>query len=175
MCTIFAYEFRCMAKVKTVYRSDTTNTFYDKSTGEVTSSETDRKEHNIVTANKDSFALIYSSVMGAMKGLNGNDIFVLTYCSLRAEYSTNRISITKPICEDITKEFDIPYQSIRNSVSKLAKKGILSPLGSATYMVNPDYYWRGNSSDRITKMREFVLRITIDPKVKPNTEFDNEK
>lgn len=158
-------------KKKAAYQTEVINNYIDKETGEVLSTEKQKKLHSIVVNSNENFALMYSSLIGVLKELNGNDIFVLTYCSLHAEYGKNRISITKAICSDITEMFEIPYQSIRNSVGKLVKRDILIPQGSATYIVNPQYYWRGNSGDRINAYKEFVLKVTI----AENENFDHEK
>lgn len=134
------------------------NNYFNEETGEITNQEINVKHHKIIIADKESFALQYSEIIGKMKNLNGNDIKLLAYCSLNAEHNTNRIALTKPICEEIFEGLEIPYQSIRNSAAKLVKEKVLIPLGSATYRVNPKYYWRGNSNERLKTMK-YILEI----------------
>lgn len=136
----------------------TENNYLDSTTGEVLSQEILIKQDKIIVDNKEAFALAYASIVGVLNRLNGNDVKLLTYCSIYAEYNTNRISLTKPICEEITRQTELPYQSIRNSITKLIKANILIKLGSGTYRINPRYYWKGNSQERLTTMN-YILEI----------------
>ncbi len=145
-------------KTKTVRLDKVVNNFVDPDTGELLELSSNIKRHTIVVDDKETFAFQYASIIGVFKELHGNDIKVLTYCSLHAETNTNRIALTRPICDDITKKLNIPYQSIRNSLAKLVDKDILISLGSATYRISPKYYWRGNSTARLTTMK-YILDV----------------
>lgn len=68
------------------------------------------------------------------------------------------MSLTKPILADIEKQNGLKYQTIKNSMSKLTKLGVLIPLGSWTYRINPRYYWRGKSGERLKAMH-YVLEF----------------
>tara|TARA_R110000868_G_scaffold349412_2_gene610696 strand:+ start:279 stop:767 length:489 start_codon:yes stop_codon:yes gene_type:complete len=161
-----------MARTKVVYREKVINNYIDKKTGDIVDTDIDKKEHRITVKDRQSFVILYATIEGTLRGLNGNDIRVLIYCSLHAQYNTNRICLTKPICTELTEVYGVPYQSVRNSIQKLMKKEILKPLGSATYIVNPDYFWRGNSVQRHDTIKEYVLTIDINKAMKPNKEFE---
>lgn len=155
-------------KVKTI---ETHTNNFSTETGELIDTNIDKKNITIFVDANETFAYVFSSIIGALKGLNGNDVLVLTYCSLNAEFNTNRITINKPIATEIQTMLGVPYQSVKNSVSKMTKIGVFQKLGSGTYLINPHYYWRGKRNDRGKVAKEFSLEL----KLKPNNNFDNEK
>lgn len=142
-------------KVKT---ETVVNNFIDTDTGELLNTEEHVKHHKIVVDDSTSFAIMYSEVIGALKGLRSNDMHIVQYCVLNAEVNSNTVNLTKPMCDKITETCDIPYQSIKNSIAKLKTKGLLIPLGSGNYRVNPKYYWRGNKIER-NKTLKYVLEV----------------
>lgn len=154
-------------KIKTI---ETVDNSFSTETGELIDSNRDIKNITIFVEDGESFAYVFSSIIGALKGLNGNDVLVLTYCSLNAEFNTNRITINKPIAEEIQSTLGVPYQSVKNSVSKMAKMGMLQKLGSGTYLINPHYYWRGKRHDRGKVAKEFSVMVKISPNKKFNEE-----
>jgi len=145
-------------QVKKVKTDVVINNYLDSETGEIIETTQDIKHHKIIVEDKESFAIQYSNILGALKKLTGRDIKLLTYCSLNAEQNTNRINLTKPILEEISELFDSTYDGLRQSIVFLKKQNILIPLGSGTYRINPRYYWRGNLGERLKTMK-FVLEV----------------
>lgn len=101
---------------------------------------------------------VYPDVLGLLDELDKVSIKVLTHCSLICTPNTNMVALTLPFIQQIAKSSKLSVQTIRNSIVKLSKKNALIPMGSATYRINPRYYWKGNSSER-KKTMEYILRI----------------
>lgn len=135
-----------------------TNNFIDASTGELLETEMDVKHQKIVINDKRDFVNMSIPILGMIDGLDNTTIKVLIWCALNAEYNRNIVNLTKPMCDEITKEFKISYQTIKNSITKLSKKKALIPLGSGTYRVNPRYFWKGATSEKLKTMK-YILEM----------------
>lgn len=133
-----------------------TNTFIDRATGEVLEVEQDVKHTKIVVDSRRDFVMLSIPILGLIDGLDNTTVKVLIWCGLNAQYNKNMITLTKPWCEEITKEFNISYQTIKNSIYKLSKKKALIPLGSGTYRVNPRYFWKGQTSEKLKTMKHII-------------------
>jgi predicted 3-demethylubiquinone-9 3-methyltransferase (glyoxalase superfamily) len=155
--TIFAVIELFMKSVK-VKTDIITNNYVDSKTGEILEVEHEIKNHKIVVADKKGFAMLTFAVIGMLDGLDKTSIKVIIWCSLNANYNSNIISLTKPYCTEITKDFGITYQTIKNSIGVLVKKKILIPLGSGAYRINPRYFWKGGTTEQL-KMMSYVLNI----------------
>jgi len=150
-------------KTKKYYETVKSN-FIDSETGEILDTDVQIKEHKIITASKDQFVFFYASFIGMLKGLNGVEIKLLMYCSLNCSFNTNLIALTGPVKETISKEFDIAHGSIKNAIMRLVKKGILTRAGYATYIVSPEYFWKGEASNRVEALKfKFELEHYEDP------------
>jgi len=155
--TIFTVIDLFMKKIKVKTDVLTTN-FVDIKTGEIIETTQEVKNHKIVVDSKRDFVMLSFAVVGLLDGLDKTSIKVLIYCSLNAGYNSNIVNLTKPMCTEITKEFNINYQTIKNSIGKLSKKKILIRLGSGTYRVNPRYFWKGQTAEKLKTMR-YILDV----------------
>ena len=134
------------------------NNYIDIETGEIIDQDKEIKHHKILVDDKESFFWTYLSILKVLDDLDKVSIKVLYFCNMHSQWNTNKIALTKPILKDIEIMFDIKYQTIRNSISKLKKLGVLIDLGSATYRINPRYYWKGDTQQR-TKNMQYILEI----------------
>lgn len=155
--TIFAVTKLLMKTIKVKTESVTTN-FIDKETGEILEVGQEIKHHKIVVDTRRDFVMMHIPVIGLIDGLDNTTIKVLIWCGLNASYNANTVNLTKPMCEEITKEFKISYQTIKNSISKLSKQKALIPMGSGTYRVNPRYFWKGQTSEKLKTMK-YILEV----------------
>lgn len=145
-------------KLKKVKTDVVVNNFIDENTGEVLDTDISIKHHKIVVEDNESFFWTYLGAISLIDDLDKVSIKVLYYCNINAQWNTNMIALTKPVLLDIEKKIGLKYQTVRNAISKLKKLNILIDLGSATYRINPRYYWKGNSSDRLKTMK-YVLEV----------------
>lgn len=140
------------------YKGTVVNNFIDPETGELLDTEVDVKTKTILVETKEQFAFTYSSIIGALKNLTGADIKLLTYICLKAEYNTNIVVLIKPFLLKLSEEVDLSVETLKASVTNLKRQGVIIPLGSGAYRINPRYYWRGDSTERKNKLK-FVLEV----------------
>jgi hypothetical protein len=143
---------------KAVCREKVTNNFFDSSTGEILSTETDVKTHSIIVESPNHFAMMHIPMLAILDQLDKTALKVLMWCALNADYNENTVNLTKPKCVLITKQFKIGYQTIKNSITRLSKKKALIPLGSGTYRVNPKYFWKGQNTVK-RKTMKYILEM----------------
>lgn len=134
------------------------NNFIDFETGEVMETSIDIKTHKVVVDSRETMAFISSVILGLFDDLDGTELKLITYCAVNAEYNSNTVNLTKPMCTIISNKLQVGYQTIKNTISKLKKKKILIPLGSGTYRVNPKYTWKGTTDER-KKMMKYILEV----------------
>jgi len=145
--------------LKTVH-SEVTNTV-DTDTGEVI--DTTIKTDKIVVDSKEAFFITYARVLGLYKDLSGVQIKVLSWLILnQTSFNSNRVTVTKVIKELISEQMCISFSAVNNSIKPLVDKGVLIRQGSArsaTYLINPLYYWKGDLGERKKELK-FLLEVT---------------
>jgi predicted transcriptional regulator of viral defense system len=125
----------------------------DSQTGEEIDNFT--KDVTIVTNTKEQFVQLYISVLGKLSELTLSEERVFIYCILRCD-NENIMNITKYDKERLTKQFGVANSTIANALRKLNKLGLCKRIVRGTYLVNPTYVWKGNSSDRKTVLKQFL-------------------
>jgi hypothetical protein len=144
-------------KIKTQLVESKDN-FIDPETHELLDTVSDVRKEKIVVDSREQFALYYSSIIGALKDLNGLDVKLLMYCTMNSSYNTNMISLTNPFLKDAARTYGSTVGSIRNSITRLCNKNILIKEGSGAYRINPRYFWRGTTAERKRTMK-YVLEV----------------
>lgn len=145
--------------MKVITKKETVlNRHWDLETNELVSEEIEVKKHKLVVDSKESMAFISSYILGLFHDLDGTELKLITYCAVNAEYNSNTVNLTRPMCGIIEEKLGIGYQTIKNTITKLKKKNILIPMGSGTYRVNPKYSWKGTSDER-RKVMQYVLEV----------------
>lgn len=142
----------------TANKTTTTNNFIDRETGELIDTDSVEKGDVLIVDTQEEFTSLYYLIMGAVRGLDKTSILLLLWSAIKAQYNTNVVTFNKPICDIITEDTGLKYQSIKNAVSRMARMRILIPMGSATYRVNPAYAWRGPKDGRKTMMK-YILEV----------------
>lgn len=149
-----------------------TNNFINED-GELLEVSEEIKKHKIVVGDNKSFSMVYNTIIGLYDGLDKVAIKILTWCGINAQHNTNVVNLTKPMCTLITKEYGLSYNTIKNAISRLAKKKALFPLGSGTYRVNPKYYWKGSVDSRRRTMK-YILEVEC-PECEAKDVLDTER
>lgn len=141
--------------------------------GELLEVDKEVKKHKIVVGDNKTFSMMYNTIIGLYDGLDKVAIKILTWCGVNAQHNTNIVNLTKPMCNLISKEYDLSYHTIKNAISRLAKKKALFALGSGTYRVNPKYYWKG-SIDTRRKTMKYILEVEC-PECEAKDVLDTER
>jgi len=134
--------------------------YVDAETGEVVG--VDVKKETILVSTKEQFFITYARMVGMYKELSGVQIKMLSWLIInQTAYNSNRVTITGEIKKIISREMSISLSAVNNAILPLVKKNILIREGgprSATYIINPEYYWKGDLKER-NKSLKFVLEI----------------
>jgi len=163
-----------MAKGTKVYQE--INNVTDMDTGEVKVIE-----NTIVRrVNQDQFVQIYlEDLSGLLSISTGNESKLLAiiwkHCEWNAENSGigNKIVIVKPFKDEWAKELEIGTQAVNNIISGLVKKNLLIKKDRSVYYLNPKYFFKGFSKDRIKAIRT-VLNYTFTENPEQQELFENQ-
>lgn len=126
----------------------------DPETGEVTS---ETKNDKLVFGESGDFYQLYSSVIAIIEQLKPieSKIFISTFKYANIE---NKLALTKNFKQEIATRNDCCYSAVGNAITVLVEKGLLIRLDTATYRINPRYFWKSNSSSR-KKTLQYVLSV----------------
>jgi hypothetical protein len=141
----------------------TTNTsseiITDMDTGEVVDVQV--KTNKIIVESSKQFFYTYCKVLGIMKKLTGAEIKIISWIMGNIPFNTNKIVLTKGIKEQMSRDMGVSEASIKCSIPNLVKnKMLIKESGSrdGIYMINPDYYWKGNAQTRYKELK-YVLEL----------------
>lgn len=116
-----------------------------------------RKLSTIRDVKSDEFIQVYLTDMSGMMNITSKgELRVLLHFWKYSTYVSdnqigNMVTINSRIMADISNEMDVNVQSVRNIVVGLKKKGLIIADESCrgVYYLNPQYFFKGNSSDRL--------------------------
>lgn len=131
----------------------------------------------IVVDGDEQFFYTYASIVGRYKELSGAHIKVLSWLLInQTSYNNNMVTITKHIKKLIADQMGLSESAVNNCIKPLITKDILIRQGSqrsATYIVNPKYYWKGTRDGRKQGLK-FTLTLQNRQSLEPNNNFENE-
>lgn len=118
----------------------------------------------------DEFIQVYLTDMSGMMNITSKgELRVLLHFWKYSTYVTddqigNMVTINSRIMADISKEMDVNVQSVRNIVVGLKKKGLIIADNSCrgVYYLNPQYFFKGYSSDRLKCFSRTVKYNIVD-------------
>ena len=140
-------------------------TIVDQFTGEILSAE---KTIIRTVRNTDEFIQVYLNDMKGLMDINSCSEFkVLMWMWKMSDFLDekqfgNAIGISGLLFNRLKKECNIKDQTVRNTISSLAKKGLLIKDDNirGTYYLNPKFFFKGALSDR-TKCLTSVIQYKI--------------
>lgn len=131
--------------------------------GEIIDTQKETKTQKLFVEDDEAFYWTYLSVQALLDNIDKVGFKLLFYSMTNCQWNKNVISYTKPILKDIEEKIGLKSQTVRNSINQLKKRGILLSLGSATYQINPRYFWKGDSKTR-NKTLKYILEIQFNKK-----------
>lgn len=135
-------------------------TVVDQDTGEVISE--DEIGTDVLVKTQEDFFFTFSKHMGAILGLDGNEIKVLLWSAMNCQLGTNEIVLNKAIKVRMGRATGLKVSSIDNALSKLVKKQMMYRIATGLYCINPEATWRGKMTGR-TKQVKVYLNYQIGP------------
>jgi hypothetical protein len=107
------------------------------------------------TVPADRFIRIYLEDIGGLLKLTDGEIKILQCIWQICEFNTGKVVLVSSVKKDIEEILEkngsgIKVRSIGNIISSLTKKNILIPVPerTATYLLNPQYFWKGEELER---------------------------
>ena len=138
-------------------------------------------ENRIVRkVNQDEFVQIYlDDLSGLLSISTGNESKLLSILWKKSEWNTenssmgNKVVIVKPFKDEWAKELGIGLQAINNIISGLVKKNLLIKKDRSVYYLNPKYFFKGFSKDRVKAIKT-VLSYTFSENPNQQELFDEQ-
>ena len=89
----------------------------------------------------------------------------LFYSELLARMENNQLvhltpNVRKQIVKNIGSTTSDPLRFVRQMLDKLKKKGLISPCGGSTWVINPRLHGHSNLKSVIEKKEKIFLKIT---------------
>ena len=143
-----------MGIVKTVM----TDTTLDFVTGEIKSKRWVKKE----VKDRQQFVVLYLEHIGLINRLPHSELKFLLCCASQIEWESNELSLSPKTMAAIVECSGLKESTIRNAVSRLTKKNILSRKQANWYILNPEIFFKGKEIAR-AKMFELTYQWNIKP------------
>ena len=135
------------------------NTQTDFNTGEVKTIE------NVIIKKikQEDFVQIYlEDLSGLLSIATITELKLLAILWKKSEWNEensgmgNKIIIVKSIKEEFANELNVNLQTINNTLSSLLKKKLILSNSRSVYYLNPKYFFKGFSKDRIKAVKTIL-------------------
>jgi hypothetical protein len=93
--------------------------------------------------------------------MNKNEIRLVFLFARMAQYNTNIVSLSEYFLQEISKNLLVDVRWVKRGINGFVEKKILLPLDKVTYRLNPLYFWRGGSKERLKVLRFMVQDAII--------------
>lgn len=131
-----------------VTETDPDYALVDKHTGEIKNFKRTR------VVNVDEFIMFFFNSIPELVGLEGLHLKILMCCWKASSYNNveteGNIVNNNKLLKDYIRQcgMDVSDNTVDVVISKLAKKNILIKKCKGTYMLNPNYFFRGRLSEK---------------------------
>lgn len=142
---------------------------FDNTTGEL---DYHKIEHTIVKkVSQDDFIQVYLEDLSGLLGIESLAEFkVLLSLWQKANFNNensndgNVVYLIKSVKEEIANNTGHSLSRINNTISSLTKKGLLVKKDRSVYWLNPKYFFKGYSKDRIKVVKTVIEYEIVDDK-----------
>lgn len=125
----------------------------DTETGEIIDQEV--ITHSYVTKDKETFFLVYSSLIGLLGELSNPSVKVLSYILLNYKINTF-FELGGASRNVIANAMNISKSAVANALTELRDNNILYSHSRSMYQINPRYAFQGSTSDRKTALKSII-------------------
>jgi predicted transcriptional regulator len=125
----------------------------DRETGELIDQEV--VTHKYITTDKESFYLVYSSLIGLLGEISNPAVKVLSYVLLNYKTDT-QFELGATSRKMIASKMNLGASSVANALTELKTCNILYSTMKSMYQINPRYAYQGSTSDRKNAMKAII-------------------
>ena len=118
---------------------------------------------NLLVKGTDEFTMLFRDNLASLLQLSGGDVKVYLWCAVRCDLNENQITLSRHKREEISTHTNMSIGSIDNSLSKLCKRGVMKKRATNEYMLTPLVSWKGNISEKTSKLKLYVDYTIQDP------------
>ncbi len=117
-------------------------------------------KHHKYVASKESFLMIYSSMLGIFMEMSQAEIRIFGYC---LRYANGiHFDISKKIRLDISKITGLNERTVLNTIPSLIDKHLIYRHDTGLFQINPRYAFQGSSKERDEQLTLIVEVGCID-------------
>lgn len=140
--------------LKTSSTEVVTRQVVDIESGEILNETSEIKKHKYL-AGRETFYLMYSSLINALK--SSKDLKIKVYAYLLENYNFGtEFQLGKPIKKRIAASYDVSESAISNVLTELKKDAFLFSPERGLYRLNSRYAFRGSSKDRNKDLKVLI-------------------
>ena len=147
--------------VKKVVREKIENVV-DFQTGEITNKTVTSVDN---FPSEPQYVKMYIEDLCSLKGVPNADQSVLRTLLLRLDFE-GYVYLSPRYRKAICNQLDISEKTLRNRLASLVKANLIISVSRGEYMVNPNYFARGNWKNVCEQRKAFSLHITYSEKGK---------
>lgn len=127
----------------------------DFETGEVKS---EVLTHNFKAKAEPAYVKMYIEDLCSIKGVADADQSLLRQLLAKLDYE-GYVTLSPRSREVICKTLEISQKTLRNRLARLSKSGLIKSTSTNEYMVNPNYFARGQWKDVCEQRKKFELIV----------------
>ena len=133
--------------------------YLDKNTGELITSTIEKTYSYKIKDNDEFVMMYYKYILDAMTNIkSANALKLLIALSSIADYNTGVILLTSSRRSVICKRLNISSPNLNHYINELKKADVLSGA-RGEYMINPKYFWKGDSNERNKMLKDKLFYI----------------
>jgi hypothetical protein len=133
--------------------SGTKTTIITNEDGEVLDEKT--IVHSYIVDDKETFYLIYSSLIGLLGEISNPAVKVLSYILLNYKTDT-QFEIGNATRKMIAEKMKISNSSVANALTELKASTILYSFSRSMYQINPKYAFQGSTNNRKKALKAII-------------------
>ena len=111
--------------------------------------------HSYIVDDKETFYLIYSSLIGLLGEISNPAVKVLSYVLLNYKTDT-QFEIGGATRNMIADKMKISNSAVANALTELKNNTILYSFNRSVYQINPKYAFQGSTSNRKKSLKAII-------------------
>ena len=147
------------------------NTVTNFATGEVVNEEVSTV---VRFPTEPAYVKMYVSDVCGLVGIANSDQAVLRHLLLRLDYE-GYVVLTSRIRGTICKHLEITTKTLSNRLSSLVKIGMIAPVAKNEFIINPNYFARGEWKKICENRENFSLLLSYKASGKKTVKFMKEE